>query len=388
MKSNFKIFFMLILVAISVAACKPKQGKEYVIHGTIQGAADEMIQVEMLSFPNINSAPKATIMDTVKTDEEGEFAFTNIQSGPAILRIRSLQDPNYQIILSVNNDNIEINADPTTTENPDVKGSASNASFYEFINTSSNYKNSILSKRDEVQTMRGNGNDSLAAIAEAEYSAENKKYIDFILQYADTAKSVANKIIAIESLQFTSQFDLIKAIADNIFAMDTSTVYAKELQSKIARYESFLISEKANSFVGKQAPEIALRNPDGKVFKLSELQGKLVLLDFWASWCGPCRKENPNVVNVYNKFRDKGFTVYSVSLDGNRDAWMRAIKSDKLDWPYHVSELKEWESSAATAYNVSGIPASYLIDKNGVIISENLRGAALEKAVEEYLDKN
>lgn len=147
-------------------------------------------------------------------------------------------------------------------------------------------------------------------------------------------------------------------------------------------------TETANSFIGKQAPEIALRNPDGKEFKLSDLQGKLVLLDFWASWCGPCRKENPNVVNVYNKFRDKGFTIYSVSLDGNRDAWMRAIKSDKLEWPYHVSELKEWKSSAATAYNVSGIPASYLIDKNGVIVAENLRGAALEKAVQDYLDKN
>lgn len=136
--------------------------------------------------------------------------------------------------------------------------------------------------------------------------------------------------------------------------------------------------------IGDQAPELKYRTPDGKYIALSSLRGKMVLIDFWASWCGPCRKENPNIVAVYNKYKEKGFTVFSVSLDDKKEAWIQAIKADKLTWT-HVSDLSGWQSLATKLYKFYSIPTSFLIDRNGNILKRNLRGKDLEIAINDYL---
>lgn len=140
--------------------------------------------------------------------------------------------------------------------------------------------------------------------------------------------------------------------------------------------------------VGTTPPEIELPSPEGKFYKLSDLKGKIVLLDFWASWCGPCRRTNPELVRIYNKYKDRNFTVFSVSLDRTAQAWKQAIFKDNLTWEYHVSDLQYWNSVAAKAYNVSSIPNTFLIDQEGKIAAVNLiPGPQLEQAIDQLLRK-
>ncbi len=139
--------------------------------------------------------------------------------------------------------------------------------------------------------------------------------------------------------------------------------------------------------VGALAPELAFKDPDGNIRKLSDLRGKVVLIDFWASWCGPCRRENPNVRRIYSLYHDKGFEIYSVSLDRDAASWKRAIVDDKLVWPNHVSDLKQWQSEGAAIYGVRSIPATFLLDREGRIVARDLRGESLEKAVKQLVEQ-
>ena len=148
---------------------------------------------------------------------------------------------------------------------------------------------------------------------------------------------------------------------------------------------------KIGTGIGNKAPELTGKSPSGETIKLSDTKGKLVLLDFWAAWCGPCRRENPNVVSAYNKYKDKkftngnGFTVFGASLDKTEADWKKAIETDKHGRPYHIRDLQGWNSKHAAIYGVRSIPTNYLIDGDGIIVGANLRGPSLDAALEKYL---
>jgi thiol-disulfide isomerase/thioredoxin len=187
-----------------------------------------------------------------------------------------------------------------------------------------------------------------------------------------------------------SNLDVLQVVAEAYKKRYKDSPIAATMENQVFQIESayseFLAATPTKSSPDV-APEINLQGINGKAIKLSSLKGKVVLIDFWASWCAPCRQENPNVVRLYNQYKDKGFTVYSVSLDEDPVAWKAAIKADGLVWPNHVSDLLRWKSPVVQQYGIEGIPHTILIDKNGKIIGTGLRGESLEQKLKEVLSK-
>lgn len=195
----------------------------------------------------------------------------------------------------------------------------------------------------------------------------------------------------------SSKQDICVLMFLDIFPREQNAALHKEVVTALhEKYPEHLIvkdrwnymnSPASKVVVGAIAPDLEFPDPDGKMRKLSDLRGKVVLLDFWASWCGPCRRENPNVTRIYSQYHDKGFEVFSVSLDSDAASWKRAIEADKLVWPNHVSDLRKWQSQAAAIYGVRSIPSTFLLDKEGRIVQRDLRGADLERAVKQLVEQ-
>lgn len=226
-------------------------------------------------------------------------------------------------------------------------------------------------------------------------------YQTYIKEFIEENKNSPCLIMLLGEIQnpmdFKSELMIIKNVIQEKFEKQKYLKEIVKLIEQAKQQEEFTFQQKnkvkqeqntrkeLGINIGAIAPEINLKGPNGELIALSSLKGKVVLLDFWASWCRPCRAENPNVVRLYNKYKDKGFTVYSVSLDQNKDKWLAAIVQDQLTWSNHVSELTGWKSSAGAKYGISSIPKTFLINKKGEIIGYDLRGNELGEKLSEIL---
>lgn len=264
-----------------------------------------------------------------------------------------------------------------------IVNSAESKNLNDFGLVVANYKY----KTDEAKKTFGGSSAEEQKKIQEQMTLESKRFMSeqrgFI---ARNPKSPA-LYAALSSIDPEKEFGVYEDVMNQLNGCFSQSPTIQELNK---RYKAYKIQFQAKELIspGKKAPDFEELNIDRKTTtKLSDLKGKVVLIDFWASWCRPCRAENPNVVRLYNEYKDKGFTVMSVSLDRDLNAWLNAIKKDGLTWPNHVSDLKHWSSAVAKIYGVRGIPYTVLIDEEGTIIAINLRGADLENKLAEIFAK-
>ena len=216
---------------------------------------------------------------------------------------------------------------------------------------------------------------------------KSEGYLDSLLTRIPTGSRAHKNVLAasINVMEQMGAASFPKYAQKYLSAYPQDEKMTQTIQNRIVSIQEKVRQQEAEERllgIGATPPDLNLPTPEGKPLSLKELKGKVVLLDFWASWCGPCRAENPNVVRIYHKYRPKGFEIVGVSLDRDRTSWLKAIEKDNLDW-FHVSDLKFWQSDAAQAYKVRAIPATFLLDREGKILAKNLRGRALEQKLEE-----
>lgn len=375
MKKNF--FFIIVLFLFS---CTSKhQNGLFTVTGDLKNAPDQKVFLEQLFF---NQQPPH-VLDSSEM-KNGKFVVKANSAEEGLYRVRFEKNAGYLFINDKDDIDFSANANDTVL-NTTKFNTPANSSLTSFIMTLDSIQTNLMKEAQARKDYQQQKNDSMAFIADNNFNISNEWYNNFLVRYVDTAASPINALFALGYTQDVS-IDTIKTVMANLtkkFPKNSSvSEMAKQFDQYVAAQDNG--SQNSNISVGKMAPDFTLPDVDGKPFSLSSLRGKYVLLDFWASWCGPCRQENPNVVSNYKQFENKNFTVLGVSLDQDKKAWLKAIKDDGLIWK-QVSDLKYWNSEAATLYHVEAIPFNVLIDPQGKIIGTELRGNDLHNKLEQIL---
>jgi peroxiredoxin len=350
----------------------------YIVKGNLKNKPNQKLALYEMTPENL------IFIDSVITDKKGDFL---LKGSTKELIFCALGVNEKQMIYLALDNSTEINVmiDATVSSlNYSLSGKniEESVALKDLLKLNEGYVSKIKALETEASSLNPNtdaGFQRMSALQKDYYTTMAARSADMLKFAQDRPSSFIPFFILQFNVVQEPTIELLTAAKDAALKANPNSKYTEII---VQRY-----NDEARLMIGGVAPEINLAQPEGSNLALSSLRGKYVLIDFWASWCGPCRKENPNNVAMYNKYKDKGFEIYGVSLDQDPLRWKKAIEADGLTWK-HVSDLKGWSSSAGQTYNIRSIPATVLIDPTGKIIAKGLRGEELEAKLAEILGQN
>ena len=356
----------ILVFALAVFSCQSAKD-QFSIKGSIAGVETGKVYLQKLVDGQPQSVDTADVVG-------GKFTFKGKMEMPDIRFLR-LNEQDYFAQFFLDNASITVAANKDSLRNTKITGSPTHEVFKIYIAEMEKLSKEVKALQDKYQNAMSMNNTDAAEKAKIDYQAmidNNKVYTkNFVKEHSN---SIVSAYIAL--FQLADQIDGTEL--DSITSKFAPEISKSEYVVKLKE----LVQEQKKTAIGALAPDFTMNDTEGKPVQLSSLKGKIVLVDFWASWCGPCRQENPNVVKLYQQYHGKGFEILGVSLDKTKEDWLKAIKDDNLTW-IHVSDLQFWQNAAARLYGVNAIPQSFLLDKDGKIIGKGLRGEQLAKKLME-----